>query len=695
MKRPASSTLDWPRVRSVILPFLWPRASAGLRARVVIALLLLIAAKLITVQVPFLFKAVVDTLSAPAGAALALPLAALLAYGLARLCASGFSELRDAIFAKVAETAGRLVSLRVFSHLFSLSLRYHLERRTGELARVIERGVTAITFLLGIVLFNIGPTLFEFALVIGILLVKYSWPFAFVAFVTIVAYAMFTFVASEWRIGIRREMNQRDNEVSAQSVDSLLNYETVKTFTNEGFERDRLDRTLALYQSAAIRSQTSLAALNFGQAGIIAVGVTVIMILAARGVVAGTMTVGDVVLVNTFLLQLYQPLNFLGVVYRQVRQSLTDLENLMALLDLEPEVKDRPGARPLALDGAAVRFEAVSFGYDPRRPVLREVDFAIPAGHTLALVGRSGAGKSTVVRLLFRFYDVDEGAILIDGQDLRDVTQESLRAAIGLVPQDTVLFNDTIRANIAYGRTGASQAEIEAAARAAQIHDFIRLLPDGYDTMVGERGLKLSGRREAAGRDRAHGPEGPADPDLRRGDLGARLRHRAPDPGGAAAPLRRAHHADHRAPPVDRRGRRSDPGARGRPRGRAGPPSPAARPRRPLRPDVGAPAGRPGGVARAPLRPRLEFAQQSRHRRFQEVAGRPSRHARWSHRSRRHSRVAARCRCPRFSATGSPGDDLSNSAAGDATLRRRSQCSAPPRAWSDGRRHTPRSSGLP
>ena len=320
---------------------------------------------------------------------------------------------------------------------------------------------------------------------------------------TIVAYAMFTFVASEWRIGIRREMNERDNEVSAQSVDSLLNYETVKTFTNEGFERDRLDRTLALYQSAAIRSQTSLAALNFGQAGIIAVGVTVIMILAAQGVVAGTMTVGDVVLVNTFLLQLYQPLNFLGVVYRQVRQSLTDLENLMALLDLEPEVKDRPGARPLALDGAAVRFEAVSFGYDPRRPVLREVDFAIPAGHTLALVGRSGAGKSTVVRLLFRFYDVDEGAILIDGQDLRDVTQESLRAALGLVPQDTVLFNDTIRANIAYGRPGASQQEIEAAARAAQIHEFISLLPDGYDTMVGERGSSCPAARSSGSRSRA------------------------------------------------------------------------------------------------------------------------------------------------------------------------------------------------
>ena len=492
MTRP-SSNLDWPRVRSVILPFLWPRESAGLRARVVIALLLLIVAKIITVQVPFLFKAIVDRLSEPEGAILALPLAALLAYGLARLCASGFSELRDAVFAKVAEVAGRRVSLRVFSHLFSLSLRYHLERRTGELARVIERGVEAITFLLGIVLFNIGPTLFEFALVIGILLVKYPWPFALVTFLTIVAYAAFTFLASEWRIGIRREMNLRDNEVSAQSVDSLLNYETVKTFTTEAFERDRLDRTLALYQSAAIRSRTSLAALNFGQAGIIAVGVTVIMILAAQGVVAGTLTVGDVVLVNAFLLQLYQPLNFLGVVYRQVRQSLTDLENLMSLLELEPEVKDRSDARPLALNGAEVRFEAVSFGYDPRRPVLHDVDLTVPAGHTLALVGSSGAGKSTVVRLLFRFYDVDEGAILIDDQDLRDVTQESLRAAIGLVPQDTVLFNESIRANIAYGRPGASQAEIEDAARAAQIHGFIALLPDGYDTMVGERGLKLSG----------------------------------------------------------------------------------------------------------------------------------------------------------------------------------------------------------
>jgi ATP-binding cassette, subfamily B, heavy metal transporter len=493
MKRPASSTLDWRRVRSVILPFLWPRESAGLRARVVIALLLLIAAKLITVQVPFFFKAVVDRLSAPESAALALPLAALLAYGLARLTAAGFGELRDAVFAKVAERAARHVSLKVFEHLFALSLRYHLERRTGELARITERGVEAIRFLLGVILFNVGPTLLEFTLVIGILLHEYPWYFALITFLTILIYAIFTFVASEWRIGIRREMNARDNEVSAQTVDSLLNYETVKAFTNERLERDRLDRTLALYQRAAVRSDTSLAALNFGQAAIIAVGVTAIMVLAARGVVAGRLTVGDIVLLNGFLLQLYQPLNFLGVVYRQVKQSLTDLESLMGLLDLKPEIEDRADARPLTLGGAEVGFKQVSFGYDARRPVLRELSFAIPAGQTLAVVGSSGAGKSTLVRLLFRFYDVDEGAILIDGQDLRDVTQDSLRAALGLVPQDTVLFNDTIRANIAYGRPGASQAEIEAAARAAQIHDFISLLPDGYDTVVGERGLKLSG----------------------------------------------------------------------------------------------------------------------------------------------------------------------------------------------------------
>ncbi len=485
--------VGWRRLKAVILPFLWPRESTELRVRVVAAFALLVVAKLITVQVPFFFKAVVDRLSEPDGTLLALPLAALLAYGLARLSAAGFGELRDAIFAKVAERAARRVSLKVFQHLFDLSLRYHLERRTGELARITERGVQAIRFLLGVILFNVGPTLLEFGLVIGILLHQYPWYFALVTGLTIVAYATFTFVASEWRIAIRREMNARDNEVSAQTVDSLLNYETVKAFTNESLERDRLDRTLALYERAAINSDTSLAALNFGQAAVIALGVTAIMILAARGVVAGTLTVGDLVLLNTFLLQLYQPLNFLGVVYRQVKQSLTDLESLMGLLDLAPEVADRPDARPLALEGGELRFEHVTFGYHPARPILQDLSFAIPAGQTLAVVGSSGAGKSTLVRLLFRFYDIDDGRILIDGQDLRGLTQETLRGAIGLVPQDTVLFNETIGANIAYGRPGAAQEAIEAAARAAQIHDFIEALPERYETLVGERGLKLSG----------------------------------------------------------------------------------------------------------------------------------------------------------------------------------------------------------
>jgi ATP-binding cassette, subfamily B, heavy metal transporter len=493
VRSPGKGPVGIARALTDLAPFLWPRDSLELRLRVVVALALLITAKLITVQVPFLFKAIVDRLSTPVDGVLVLPLAVLLGYGLARLTAAGFGELRDAVFAKVAERAGRQIALLAFQQLFAQSLRYHLERRTGELGRQIERGIEAVRFLLGVVLFNVGPTLLEFALVIGILLVAYHWTFALVTAVTIVAYAASTFMASEWRIAIRREVNRLDNEVGGQIVDSLLNYETVKTFTNEGFERDRLDRQLALYERAAVRSETSLAALNFGQAAIIAVGVTVMMTMAARGVVAGQLTVGDVVLMNAFLLQLYQPLNFLGVVYRQVKQALIDLEHLAGLLALRPEIEDRPDARPLELKGGAIAFEEVGFGYDPSRVIIQGLGFDIPPGETFAVVGSSGAGKSTLVRLLFRFYDVNAGAIRIDGQDLREVTQASLRRAIGVVPQDTVLFNDTIGANIAYGRPGAGPDEIERAARLAQIHDFVASLPEGYETLVGERGLKLSG----------------------------------------------------------------------------------------------------------------------------------------------------------------------------------------------------------
>jgi ATP-binding cassette subfamily B protein len=476
-----------------VLPYLWPKDAPGLRLRVVAAVAFLMCAKLITVATPFAYKAIVDRLSEPSGGLLVLPLMALLAYGGARLGTAFFMEARDAVFARVSQRAGRQIARSVFRHLFRQSLRYHLERRTGELARAIDRGVQAVSFMLGTVLFNILPTIFEFVLVIGILLAGYPWWFALIVFVTIAAYAGFSFLATDWRTRFRRELNEHDNAVSAQAVDSLLNYETVKTFTNEGYETARIDRALAGYEAAAVKSRVSLAALNFGQAAIIALGVTAIMIGAAQGVVAGRLTVGDVVLVNTFLLQLYQPLNVLGMVYRELKQAIADLETVAALLALRPEIEDRADARALALAGGSVRFEEVSFGYDPRRPILQGLSFAVPAGQSLALVGSSGAGKSTVARLLFRFYDVDQGAILIDGQDLRDVTQDSLRRAIGLVPQDTVLFNDTIRANIAYGRPGADEAAIEAAARAAQIHDFVAGLPDGYDTVVGERGLKLSG----------------------------------------------------------------------------------------------------------------------------------------------------------------------------------------------------------
>jgi ATP-binding cassette, subfamily B, heavy metal transporter len=476
-------------------PYLWPRDAIGLRLRVVLSLLLLIAAKLVTIAIPLFYKRAVDALApVPHPGLVAVPLAAIFAYGAARVLSQGFNQLRDGVFAKVEQRAVRNIALTAFRHLHSLSLRFHLERRTGGLARAIERGVAGIEFLLSFVLFNVVPTLFEITVVCTILWRFYSWSFAATLLVTIVAYIAFTFTVTDWRLRFRREMNNRNSEANAKSVDALLNYETVKYFANEAHETARYDRALAAYERAAVKSATTLALLNLGQGALMAGGLIGVMVLAGEGVAARNMTVGDFVLVNTYLIQLFTPLNFLGMVYRNIKQSLTDLEQMMAFLKIAPEIEDRPGAAPLAVRRGEVAFRQVNFAYDPRRPILQDVDFTVPAGATVAIVGPSGAGKSTIARLLFRFYDVGDGAIEIDGEDIRDVTQDSLRRAIGVVPQDTVLFNDTIFYNIAYGRPGASRAaEIEAAARRAHIHDFVAGLPDGYDTIVGERGLKLSG----------------------------------------------------------------------------------------------------------------------------------------------------------------------------------------------------------
>ncbi len=476
-----------------LLPHLWPKGDTGLKIRVVAALLCLAVAKLATIYVPILFKQMVDALGHAGASVIVLPIGLLAAYGLGRVTAQAFSELRDAIFAKVAQRAIRRVALQTFRHLHRLSLRFHLDRQTGGLSRAIERGAKGIEFLLTFVLFNVLPTLLEIALVCGILWRLYDVWFAVVTLVTISGYIAYTFSVTEWRIKFRRRMNESDSEANTKAIDSLLNYETVKYFGNEEHEARRYDVALQRYEKAAIKTRVSLSLLNVGQAAIIAIGITVMMGMAAAGVVAGRMTVGDFVLVNAYLIQLYLPLNFLGTVYREIRQALIDMETMFALLGVDVEVADRPGAAPLTVAKGELVFDRVGFGYDPRRPILRDVSFTVPSGHTVAVVGPSGAGKSTISRLLFRFYDVSAGRILIDGQDIRDVQQTSLRAALGIVPQDTVLFNDTIHYNIAYGRPGASRAEVETAARLAQIEDFVRVLPDGYETKVGERGLKLSG----------------------------------------------------------------------------------------------------------------------------------------------------------------------------------------------------------
>jgi ATP-binding cassette subfamily B protein len=477
---------DWHAIRS-LLPYLW-----RYKARVIAAVACLVAAKVGNVGVPVVMKHIVDSLDRSV-AMLVVPLALLVAYGALRLATSVFTELREILFVRVTQRAVRTIALTVFRHLHALSLRFHLDRQTGGLTRDVERGTRGISTLIGFTLFSILPTLVEVSLVGVILATRYDWTFIAITGGALALYIVFTIAITEWRTHFRRQMNELDSRANSRAIDSLLNYETVKYFGNEAFEARRYDESLERWEDAAVKSQTSLSVLNIGQSAIIAIAVSLVMWRATAGVVGGTMTVGDLVLVNAFMIQLYIPLNFLGVIYREMKQALADMERLFALIDVNAEVRDPPGAPPLAEGPGAVRFEHVDFGYDAKRQILFDVSFGIAPGRTLAVVGPSGSGKSTLARLLFRFYDVGAGRITIDGQDLRDVTQASVRAAIGIVPQVTVLFNDSIEYNIAYGRPGATHDEIVAAARLAQIHDFIVTLPDGYATPVGERGLKLSG----------------------------------------------------------------------------------------------------------------------------------------------------------------------------------------------------------
>jgi ATP-binding cassette subfamily B protein len=484
-------------------PYIWPADRRDLKARVVFATVLLFVAKFATIAVPFTFKWATDALAGHGTApvapgnwlawALATPVMMTLAYGGMRILMAMLTQLRDGIFAKVAMNAVRRLAMLTFEHMHLLSLRFHLERKTGGLTRVLERGRNAIETIVRMVLLQLAPTIVELALIVAILLFHFDWRYVVVIGITVAFYMWFTYLATEWRINIRREMNTSDTDANAKAIDSLLNYETVKYFSAEAREAKRYDRSMARYEEASVKTYTSLAVLNAGQAVVFTFGLAAAMVLCAIGVKAGTNTVGDFVMINAMMIQLYQPLNFMGMVYREIKQAVIDIEMMFAILSRKSEIEDRPGARPLQVRAGTIRFEDVSFAYEPARPILKGLSFEVAAGRTVAIVGPSGAGKSTISRLLFRFYDVTGGRIRIDGEDIRDVTQTSLRAAIGMVPQDTVLFNDTIRYNIRYGRWDASDAEVEAAARMAQIDGFIRLSPKGYETEVGERGLKLSG----------------------------------------------------------------------------------------------------------------------------------------------------------------------------------------------------------
>jgi len=484
-------------------PYIWDPDRRDLKLRVALSMILLLAAKLATIAVPFTFKWATDALtgegSAPVAASswlawgLAAPIVMTIAYGGMRILMALLTQTRDGIFAKVAMNAVRRLAYRSFEHMHQLSLRFHLERKTGGLTRVLERGRNAIETIVRMVIMQLTPTIIELALVTGVVLYQFDWRYVAVILATVTCYIVFTYYATEWRIGIRRRMNDSDTDANIKAIDSLLNYETVKYFGAEEREARRYDRSMARYEEASVTAYVSLAVLNAGQATIFTLGLAAVMVMCAYGIQRGTNTIGDLVMINTMMIQLYQPLNFMGMVYREIKQAVIDIETMFDVLDREPEIKDRPDAKALEVACGAIRFENVCFAYEPERQILKGLTFDVPAGHTVAVVGPSGAGKSTISRLLFRFYEVTGGRISIDGQDIRNVTQKSLRAAIGMVPQDTVLFNDTIRYNIRYGRWDASDAEVEGAARLAQIDDFIRMSPKGYDTEVGERGLKLSG----------------------------------------------------------------------------------------------------------------------------------------------------------------------------------------------------------
>jgi ABC-type transport system involved in Fe-S cluster assembly fused permease/ATPase subunit len=492
----ASKASGWQTLRRVA-PYLWPEGQTWVKRRVVFALVFLFVAKIVSVTTPWLYKLAVDQLAGDApdtGLVLGLGAVGLVvAYGLARFGAVVFGELRDAVFVKVGQRAIRRLAIETFTHIHQLSLRYHITRKTGGLSRIIERGVKGVDFLLRFLLFSIGPLILELSMVSGIFAYVFGWQYAAVVIVTITLYVWFTFKVTEWRVKLRREMNDQDTDANQKAIDSLLNFETVKYFNAEVREADRYDSAMRQYETAAVKTGQSLSFLNAGQAFLITTGLVIVMAMSAMGVQAGTLTVGDFVMVNAYMIQITMPLNFLGTVYREIRQALVDMGEMFALLGQPAEVVDAPNAPALQVKGGEIRFEDVRFNYEADREILKGISFRVGPGERVALVGTSGSGKSTIGRLLFRFYDIQSGAILIDGQNVQSVTQSSLHQAIGVVPQDTVLFNDTVLYNIAYGRAGASRAEIEAAAKAAKIHDFVMSLPQGYDTTVGERGLKLSG----------------------------------------------------------------------------------------------------------------------------------------------------------------------------------------------------------